>query len=82
MNIYDEECYIAHEPSGEDHIFPEVDDKTAARKYSYKKITLGGPPFFFYNYLKKRNKKKNIKRSLTDVLFDGTNLIVSDLIYR
>lgn len=78
MNVYDEEYYVTQDPSGEDHIFPEADEKTALRKYSFLKMPAGGPPLYFHNGYVDRDKRKGVVRPITDVLFVGSNLIVSN----
>ncbi len=80
MNQYDNEYYIAIEPAGEDHISPIPDQTTADRNYEYLKLPINEKPLIFHNSESERDFKRGIIRPLSDVLFDGNDLIVSDSI--
>ncbi len=80
MYNYNEQYYISMQPAGEDHIFPMPDQKTADRNYEYLKLPIGEKPLFFSNSQLEIDAKKGIIRPLSDVLFDGNDLIVTDKI--
>ncbi|MBL4898702.1 MAG: hypothetical protein JKX76_03525 [Colwellia sp.] len=80
MSNYEDQYYIAIEPAGEDHIFPIPDQKTADRNYEYLKLPMGEKPLFFHNSQQEKDVRRNIVRPLSDVLFDGNDLIVTDSI--
>jgi hypothetical protein len=81
MSSLDDEYYLVMEPEGEDHIFLKPTEETAARGYSYKKMDVLSEPFHFLNSEADDDLSEGIRRPLTNVLMDATNLIVDDSIH-
>lgn len=80
MNKYNEQYYIARKPFNDNQLHIKADRKTAERDYFYKKMVLGEAPLFFENSYKEEDKDKGIKRSITDVLLDSSDLLVCNKI--
>ena len=75
MNKYDNEYYIVSRLAGDNQIFIKPDEKTAKRKYHYKKLIHGEPPLCFENGF--RDEDQN-KWEITDVLVDSSGMILRE----
>ncbi len=80
MNKYNEEYYIAFEPKGDNQPYVIADKKTTERGYHYKKVPLGGLPFFFYNRNKEKDRRNGKKWPITEILETGGDFLVNDFI--
>ena len=79
--MYTEEYYFIRSPRKRaDLPFLTPDESTSNRNYEFEAIPMGQPPLKFYNGLRNVPGAKNTKAVVTDILFSGFNLIVSDRI--
>lgn len=76
MNKYNEQYYIAEMPFGEEQLFIKPDRKTAERGYHYKRVPIGEAPFFFLNSNRECDIENGCKWPVTDILIDGSDLLV------
>ncbi|WP_199610817.1 imm11 family protein [Flocculibacter collagenilyticus] len=77
MSNYDDEYYIVLNDYNENTIYLKPLKKTADRRYSYKKLTLGQEPLFFENGYKEEAIEKGISLPVTDVLMDGVTPVIT-----
>ena len=77
MTQYDNQYYIAHTLYTSDQMQPAPDDKTAARKYRYKKMSAGEAPLIFVNGFAERDQRTGDQRVVTDIMSDGSSLLVT-----
>lgn len=78
MNTYDEDYYILHSSYSKTQFHLAADRKTIDRRYRYKKLDSTGAPLFFYNCFKDRDAQTGDRRQLTDVMSDGSSIVVTD----
>ncbi|MDX1695056.1 MAG: hypothetical protein R3208_14920 [Ketobacteraceae bacterium] len=77
MSQYDNDYYIVgtyYTPT-QFHLSPTKN--TPYRKFRYKRLT-GGEPVFFENGFKDRDARTGDKRSVTDIMLDGSSLVVNE----
>ncbi|WP_163831826.1 hypothetical protein [Spartinivicinus ruber] len=78
MNIYNEQYYITIRPINDNQLYLKPDKKTEHRDYDFRKLQPGGAPLFLENGTKEKDKRLGKQRHLTDVLMEGSNLLVND----
>lgn len=78
MQNYDDEYFFIEESDAEGLPFLTPDVNTAERPFSYRAQPVGSAPLIFTNGLKDRHRQRRVPilKSLPDVLFAGTNLVV------
>ncbi|WP_163831825.1 imm11 family protein [Spartinivicinus ruber] len=76
MTNYNEQYYILDTFYNDNQLHITADNKTSNRNYEYEKLVPSGVPLFFENSFKDKEKALGRKRLLTDVLFDGSSLVV------
>ncbi|WP_199611055.1 imm11 family protein [Flocculibacter collagenilyticus] len=77
MNKYDDEYYIILNDYHDQTLYVDALQKSADRRYRYKKLTLGQEPLFFENGYKEEAIEKGINLPVTDVLMDGVTPIIT-----
>lgn len=81
MSRYEDEYYIAFEPSDSGRVQARPDRKTGERNYHYEKVPLGGVPFRFDNANKERDLEAGNSWLLTDVLMASGDLLVNNKVH-
>ena len=75
---FNEQYFIAFGSFGENQLHIKADKKTFNRDYGLVKLDEGGAPLFFKNAFAEKDKKRGVKKPISDVLFDGASLLISD----
>lgn len=76
MGEYDHQYYFVRKTREDKSIpFLRADDDTSMLDYSFVALPIG-KPLVFHNAWKERSLRQRIKEKLSDVLFEGSNMIV------
>ena len=79
--MYEHEYFFIQPPASNPRVpFLSPDQNTANRHYRFEALPLGQAPLTFQNENRAQNRLQGIKSVTTDVLFDGTDLVVRDKI--
>jgi len=81
MSNFENEYFFIRQPRDRDDL-PSLkpDAKTATLNFRFEALPLGLRPLKFTNGWKAQNRKQGIRSITPDILFDGTNMVVSDKI--
>jgi hypothetical protein len=77
--MYEDEYYFIRKPRDTKVPSLQADDDTSRLNYSFEAFPLD-PPLVFVNSWKERNLAKGIRELISDILFEGSDMIVSDKI--
>ena len=76
MRKYDNQYYFIEQVSDDRSPSLVADENTEDRTYTYERQLVGTPPLVFYNGWKEENIAQRIKSTVSDILFNGSNLVV------
>ena len=76
MSKYDHEYYIVRTFYTSTQFQLKPTKNTSFRKFRYKRLT-GGEPLFFINGFKERDARLGDKRTVTDIMLDGSSFVVT-----
>ena len=81
--MYEREYFFIQPPASSPRVpFLNPDLNTSRRNYSFEALPLGQAPLTFQNANSAENRLRGIRSATTDVLFDGTDLVVRDKIRK
>ena len=80
MESYNDQYYIVLNDYHEDTLYVGAKQKSADRRFGYKKLILGQEPLFFENDYKEEDIKVGKERSIPSVLIDASTPIVNSRI--